>query len=170
MSEYIPILEECLAIAKDRGKFYGSAIENCNDASNIMKEAFNDDITPEQCCKVIIATKLARSRFKYKKDNYLDIINYFAILISLHENDIEYLHVSSEGRVGIGNAIGNAIRDEEAERGKKDSCCGESFGERCVRKVDEETRKDEREKSCSIFDMFLSEFLGKPKNIRYHTK
>lgn len=108
MSEYIPILEECLDIAKERGKAYGSAIENCNDASKIMKEAFNDDITPEQCCKVIIATKLSRSRFKYKKDNYLDIINYFAILISLHE---------------------------EKKIDKHDE---ESFGERCAREVYEE--------------------------------
>lgn len=139
MSEYIPILEECLSIAKERGKTYGSAIENCNDASKIMKEAFNDDITPEQCCKVIIATKLARSRFKYKKDNYLDIINYFAILISLHDNN---------------SKLRKSIRNAEVERDKLHE---ESFGERVTRKVEEQKRKDARggEKSWDIFDTFF---------------
>ena len=113
MSEYIPILEECLAIAKERGKTYGSAIANCNDASKIMKEAFNDDITPEQCCKVIIATKLARSRFKYKKDNYLDIINYFAILISIHEDD---RFTKIQVKDGEMRKTERAIREVEKER------------------------------------------------------
>ena len=87
-SEYVPILEECIKTGNERGESYGSVVGNFREMARIHNSMFNGDILPSDMCKVLIATKVSREKFKHKKDNLVDLINYNAILLVLLEKGI----------------------------------------------------------------------------------
>lgn len=83
--DYSKILEEAAKVAKERQGQYGEAVESVELACKILNETFNIKLTVLQFCYVMVSLKLSRQKFKFKKDNLLDSINYLAIGIMSEE-------------------------------------------------------------------------------------
>ena len=83
---YHEILETCASIAKDRQAQYGEAGESLRIAKNIAYDLFGIELTVEQFAQVMVALKLSRQKFGFKKDNVIDAINYLAISLNEHGN------------------------------------------------------------------------------------
>jgi hypothetical protein len=64
----------------DRDEQYGNPSQAFQEYSNILKTTFDIDLTPEQICKVQMAIKLGRLKYKFKQDSLLDLIGYSEIL------------------------------------------------------------------------------------------
>jgi len=64
----------------DRNEQYGDAKQAFQEYANILKTTFDIDLTPEQICKVQMAIKLGRLKYKFKQDSLLDLIGYSEIL------------------------------------------------------------------------------------------
>ena len=86
---YADILEEAAKIAKDRQAEYGEAVKSVGLACRILDETFNIKLSVLQFCYVMVALKLSRQKFKMKKDNLIDAINYLAIGIMSEEKDVK---------------------------------------------------------------------------------
>lgn len=84
-ADYSEILEESIKTANERQSDYGSVIENFKEMAVIHNAMFGGNLKPSDLCKVLIATKVSREKFKHKKDNLIDQINYNAILLKLLE-------------------------------------------------------------------------------------
>lgn len=83
--EEITILDKAKEIVKgDRNANYGDFKKNFEDISSITKVLTGKDITPEDCCKVLIAVKLAREGYRHKEDNLIDLCGYAYILNELN--------------------------------------------------------------------------------------
>ena len=82
---YSDILQECLDIARQRQDVHGDVHDNLLCACNILDSAFDLSLDPEDVVKVLISFKLARERADHNEDNLKDLINYTAILQSLHD-------------------------------------------------------------------------------------
>lgn len=83
---YYEILEKCAAVAKERQEQYGLAGDSIQKACDILKVAFNIELTRSEFAKVLVALKLSRNVLgKKKDDNTIDAINYLAI--SLNEDE-----------------------------------------------------------------------------------
>jgi hypothetical protein len=59
---------------------YGSPVKNFEDIARIASVLIGREITPAECVKVLIATKLAREGNKHKRDNLIDACGYIDIL------------------------------------------------------------------------------------------
>lgn len=79
------ILEEASRIvAGERNADYGDPVENFGRIAEAAK-ALGVDITPVDCCKVLMAVKIARERHCHKRDNLVDLAGY-AHILELLEN------------------------------------------------------------------------------------
>lgn len=85
---YADILAEAATVARDRQEQYGEAVESVKLACKILDETFNIKLSVLQFCEVMVALKLSRQKFKFKKDNLLDSINYLAIGIMSEEKHV----------------------------------------------------------------------------------
>ena len=70
----------------DRDSDYGDFVQNFKEISAISKILTRKDLTPEDCCKVLIAVKLAREGYKHKEDNLIDLCGYTNILNEIYKN------------------------------------------------------------------------------------
>ena len=70
----------------DRDSDYGDFVQNFKEISVISKILTRKDLTPEDCCKVLIAVKLAREGYKHKEDNLIDLCGYANILNEIYKN------------------------------------------------------------------------------------
>ena len=77
---YQELLLESYKIAEDRQGSYGDVQESFEEIRDILKAMFGITLTVQDICKVMIALKTARQKYKYKDDNLVDLINYIAIL------------------------------------------------------------------------------------------
>lgn len=88
------ILNKASHIIYESKKDYGTIEENFSNLAQIASILTGKDLTPEDCCKVLIALKLARESHKHKEDNLIDLCGYAEILnqiIDLSENKNEKL-------------------------------------------------------------------------------
>lgn len=83
--DYSTILFEAAKIAKSRQKQYGEAVKSVQLACDILDSTFNIKLSVLQFCYAMVALKLSRQKFKMKKDNLIDAINYLAIGIKSAE-------------------------------------------------------------------------------------
>lgn len=84
------ILAEAAEIrAGVRAVDYGDAVENFKLIAEIATLLVGVKITPEECCIVLMATKLARERCKHKRDNLVDLCGYADILYLIRESEDE---------------------------------------------------------------------------------
>jgi hypothetical protein len=105
---HISILEEALAIQKERGAKYGGVEENFTSTAEIASAMFGADVQPWDICMILAAVKLARTRGgKAYQDNYLDAINYIAFAAGFAQEDEE-----EEGDDGEGDEIIPPSREE----------------------------------------------------------
>jgi uncharacterized protein (DUF1015 family) len=81
------ILTEAESIVNgDRNVQYGNPNEAFKEYSNILEATFGIKLTPAEICKVQIAIKLGRLKYKHKRDSIVDLCGYAEILNRL-END-----------------------------------------------------------------------------------
>lgn len=64
----------------DRQNDYSDPIKNFENISKIASVMIGKEITPSECCKVLMAVKLARQSYKHKRDNLVDLCGYSEIL------------------------------------------------------------------------------------------
>jgi hypothetical protein len=82
------ILTEAESIVNgDRNVQYGNPNEAFKEYSNILETTFGIKLTPAEICKVQIAVKLGRLKYKHKRDSVVDLCGYAEILNRL-ENGI----------------------------------------------------------------------------------
>jgi hypothetical protein len=75
------ILTEAESIVNgDRNVQYGNPNEAFKEYSNILETTFGVKLTPAEICKVQIAVKLGRLKYKHKRDSVVDLCGYAEIL------------------------------------------------------------------------------------------
>jgi hypothetical protein len=80
------ILEEAAGIvAGARQQDYGHARESFAKIATIATVLTGKDLSPQDCCKVLMAVKLARESFQHKRDNLVDLCGYAHLLQELEQ-------------------------------------------------------------------------------------
>jgi hypothetical protein len=74
------LLQADKVVNGDRNEQYGDAKQAFNEYSDILKTTFNISLSPEEICKVMMAIKLGRLKYKFKEDSLLDLMGYSEIL------------------------------------------------------------------------------------------
>jgi hypothetical protein len=77
------LLQADKVVNGDRNEQYGDAKQAFNEYSDILKTTFNISLSPEEICKVMMAIKLGRLKYKFKEDSLLDLMGYSEILNKL---------------------------------------------------------------------------------------
>lgn len=78
-----------------RKQDYGSATESFSKIATIASIITGKTLTPQDCCKVLIAVKLTRESFKHQEDNLLDACGYLELLNRLCEEQGGLLNLFS---------------------------------------------------------------------------
>lgn len=66
---------------------YGDARESFSRIATIASVMTGKEISPEDCCAVMIAVKLVRESFAHKRDNLVDLCGYANILNEIRESE-----------------------------------------------------------------------------------
>ena len=83
------ILTEAESIVNgDRDVQYGNPNEAFKEYSNILEATFGIKLTPAEICKVQIAVKLGRLKYKHKRDSVVDLCGYAEILNRLENGGL----------------------------------------------------------------------------------
>lgn len=69
----------------DRNEQYGDPNDAFEEYRTILKATFGIDLTSAQICKVLMAIKLGRMKYKYKEDSLVDLCGYTEILNRLEK-------------------------------------------------------------------------------------
>lgn len=86
-SETESILSEAERIVNgERQTDYSDPVKNFEHIARIASAILNKEITPEECCIVMIAVKHAREQYKHKRDNLVDLVGYQEILNRIKES------------------------------------------------------------------------------------
>lgn len=81
------ILQEAERIVNgDRQADYSDPVENFKRIATIASVLIGNEISPKDCCKVMMAVKLAREANKHKRDNLVDLCGYNHILNLIEES------------------------------------------------------------------------------------
>ncbi len=67
-------------VSGDRNKQYGSFITNWEDTARLYNAITGLKLTPVQCQWMMVAAKLARQKYKVKRDNLVDTVGYLHII------------------------------------------------------------------------------------------
>lgn len=68
---------------------YGDAKESFSRIATIASVMTGKELSPDDCCAVMMAVKLVRESFKHKRDNLVDLCGYAHIMNELNENESE---------------------------------------------------------------------------------
>ena len=84
------ILSEAEEIVNgSRHSDYGDARESFGRIATIASVMTGKELSPEDCCAVLMAVKLVRESFAHKRDNLVDLCGYAHIMNELNENESE---------------------------------------------------------------------------------
>ena len=84
------ILSEAEEIVNgSRHSDYGDAKESFSRVATIANVMTGKELSPEDCCAVLMAVKLVRESFAHKRDNLVDLCGYAHIMNELNENESE---------------------------------------------------------------------------------
>ena len=84
------ILSEAEEIVNgSRHSDYGNAKESFSRIATIASVMTGKELSPEDCCAVLMAVKLVRESFAHKRDNLVDLCGYAHIMNELNENESE---------------------------------------------------------------------------------
>ena len=84
------ILSEAEEIVNgSRHSDYGDARESFGRVATIASVMTGKELSPEDCCAVVMSVKLVRESFKHKRDNLVDLCGYAHIMNELNENESE---------------------------------------------------------------------------------
>lgn len=80
------ILSEAEEIVNgSRHSDYGDARESFSRVATIASVMTGKELTPEDCCAVLMAVKLVRESFNHKRDNLVDLCGYAELMNQLKE-------------------------------------------------------------------------------------
>lgn len=79
------LLEANKIVNGDRNEQYGDIKEAFSVYAEICHTTFDLDLSPDDVCKVLMAVKLGRLKYKYKHDSIVDLCGYAEILSKLNE-------------------------------------------------------------------------------------
>tara|TARA_Y100000385_G_C12807039_1_gene514415 strand:- start:197 stop:670 length:474 start_codon:yes stop_codon:yes gene_type:complete len=79
------LLEAENIVNGDRDEQYSDPNIAFTEYSEILKATFGIDLTPSEICKVQMAIKLGRIKYKYKRDSIVDLCGYAEILNRLEK-------------------------------------------------------------------------------------
>lgn len=80
------ILDEAKAIVEgSRHSDYGDARESFGRVATIASVMTGKELSPEDCCAVLMAVKLVRESFNHKRDNLVDLCGYTELMNRLKE-------------------------------------------------------------------------------------
>lgn len=66
---------------------YGDARESFSRIATIASVMTGKELSPKECCAVLMAVKIVRESFKHKRDNLIDLCGYAHIMNELNENE-----------------------------------------------------------------------------------
>ena len=81
------LLEADNILNGDRNEQYNDPNESFKVYAEILKATFGLELTPVEICKVQMAIKLGRLKYKYKRDSLVDLCGYSEILNRLESNN-----------------------------------------------------------------------------------
>jgi hypothetical protein len=81
------LLEADNILNGDRNEQYNDPNESFAVYAEILKSTFGLELTPVEICKVQMAIKLGRLKYKYKRDSLVDLCGYSEILNRLESNN-----------------------------------------------------------------------------------
>ena len=80
------ILSEAEEIVNgSRQSDYGDAKESFSRVATIASVMTGKELSPEDCCAVLMAVKLVRESFAHRRDNLVDLCGYAELLNRLKE-------------------------------------------------------------------------------------
>ena len=80
------ILSEAEEIVNgSRHSDYGYAEESSSRVATIANVMTGKELSPEDCCAVLMAVKLVRESFAHKRDNLVDLCGYAELMNRLKE-------------------------------------------------------------------------------------
>ena len=68
---------------------YGDPVESFERIAKTASMIAGRDLSPNECCAVLMAVKLVRESFAHKRDNLVDLCGYAHIMNELNENESE---------------------------------------------------------------------------------
>ena len=81
------LLEADKIVNGERQTDYSDPVQNFKHISNIASVILGKELTPEDCCVVLMAVKLARESYKHKRDKLVDLAGYTEIFNRIKENN-----------------------------------------------------------------------------------
>lgn len=82
------ILSEAEEIVNgNRQSDYGDANESFSRIATIASVMTGKELSPEDCCAVMMAVKLVRESFNHKRDNLVDLCGYAYIMNEIKESE-----------------------------------------------------------------------------------
>ena len=76
-------------VSSDRQSQYGSPKSNFTHIAKIASSIIGKELTAEDCAFVLLATKLARLKFKKKRDSITDAAGYLKVLYLIEEDNYD---------------------------------------------------------------------------------
>lgn len=84
------ILEEAKAIIEgSRQSDYGDPVDSFDKIAKTASMIAGKDLSPKECCAVLMAVKIVRERHRHKRDNLVDLCGYAHIMNELNESESE---------------------------------------------------------------------------------
>ena len=68
---------------------YGDAKESFTKVASVASVMTGKELSPDDCCAVLMAVKLVRESFRHKRDNLVDLCGYAEIMNRINEKEKE---------------------------------------------------------------------------------
>ena len=82
------ILDEAKAIVEGRRQSdYGDPVESFERIAKTASMIMGKDLSPEECCAVLMAVKIVREGYRHKRDNLVDLCGYAHIMNEIKESN-----------------------------------------------------------------------------------
>lgn len=82
------ILDEAKAIVEgSRQSDYGDPVESFERIAKTASMIAGMDLSPKECCAVLMAVKIVRERYRHKRDNLVDLCGYAHIMNEINESE-----------------------------------------------------------------------------------
>lgn len=66
---------------------YGDPVESFERIAKTASMIAGEDLSPKECCAVLMAVKIVREGYRHKRDNLVDLCGYAHIMNEIHESE-----------------------------------------------------------------------------------
>ena len=82
------ILDEAKTIVEgSRQSDYGDPVESFDKIAKVASMIAGNELSPKECCAVLMAVKIVREGYRHKRDNLVDLCGYAHIMNEINESD-----------------------------------------------------------------------------------